>query len=215
MLASKSATLWRPARHPITSTTQLQRLCLFLLNSFYLYLLAHPALSTCIWPSMLRAALFWLVISAHISTTRRVAQDLEGLEQSGHRESSLKEYRNTIILQTKKKKERENIFTGLWGTQKGGDINLSIITFSVNLLLGFPGGTVIKNLPANTEDTGLTLVRKNSWRKKWLPTGGGQHSGLGNHMDRGAWQATVHRVAKESYTTKQLSTHECTQIHLC
>ena len=157
MLASKSATLWRPASHPITSTTQLQRLCLFLLNSFYLYLWAHPALSTCIWPSMLRVALFWLVISAHISTTTttRVAQDLEGPQQSGHRESSLKEYRNTIILQTKTKK-RENIFTGLWDTQKGGDTNLSIITFSVNLLLGFPGGTVIKNLPANTEDTGLT-----------------------------------------------------------
>ena len=121
MLASKSATLWRPARHPITSTTQLQRLCLFLLNSFYLYLLAHPALSTCIWPSMLRAALFWLVISAHISTTRRVAQDLEGPEQSGHRESSLKEYRNTIILQTKKKKkEREYIHRTLGHTEGRG-----------------------------------------------------------------------------------------------
>lgn len=79
MLASKSATLWRPVS-PITSTTQLQRLCLFFLNSFYLYLLAHPALSTCICPSTLRVALFWLVVSAHISTTRRVDRDLEGPE---------------------------------------------------------------------------------------------------------------------------------------
>jgi len=57
-------------------------------------------------------------------------------------------------LQTKKKKR---IYSQGFGThlQKGGDINLSIITFSVNSLLGFPGGAVIKNLPANTEDTGL------------------------------------------------------------
>jgi len=35
---------------------------------------------------------------------------------------------------------------------------------------------------------------------KWL-----QYSCLENPMDRGAWQATVHRVAKESYTTQQLN----------
>ena len=29
-----------------------------------------------------------------------------------------------------------------------------------------------------------------------------QYSGLGNLMDRGAWQATVHGVAKESDTTE-------------
>ena len=29
-----------------------------------------------------------------------------------------------------------------------------------------------------------------------------QYSCLENPMDRGAWQATVHRVAKESYTTE-------------
>ena len=33
-----------------------------------------------------------------------------------------------------------------------------------------------------------------------------QHSCLKNPMDRGAWQATVHRVAKESDTTERLST---------
>ena len=32
-----------------------------------------------------------------------------------------------------------------------------------------------------------------------------QHSGLKNSMDRGAWWATVHGVAKESDTTEQLS----------
>ena len=34
-----------------------------------------------------------------------------------------------------------------------------------------------------------------------------QYSCLGNAMDRGAWQATVHEVAKESDTTEQLQQH--------
>ena len=34
-----------------------------------------------------------------------------------------------------------------------------------------------------------------------------QYSCLENPMDRGAWQATVHRVTKELDTTEQLSTH--------
>ena len=37
-------------------------------------------------------------------------------------------------------------------------------------------------------------VRKIPWRRKWQPT---QYSCLGNPMDRGAWWATVHGVAKE------------------
>ena len=36
-----------------------------------------------------------------------------------------------------------------------------------------------------------------------------QYSCLENAMDRGAWQATVHGVAKELDTTEQLSTHTC------
>ena len=34
-----------------------------------------------------------------------------------------------------------------------------------------------------------------------------QYSCLGNLMDRGAWQATVHGVAKESDVTYQLNHH--------
>ena len=41
-------------------------------------------------------------------------------------------------------------------------------------------------------------VRKILWRRKWQPT---QYSCLGNPMDRGAWWATVHGVAKELDTT--------------
>ena len=34
-----------------------------------------------------------------------------------------------------------------------------------------------------------------------------QYSCLENHIDRGAWRATVHRVAKGQTRLKQLSTH--------
>ena len=60
--------------------------------------------------------------------------------------------------------------------------------------MGFSGGSVIKNLPANAGDA----VSISGWGR--TPGGGRgnplQHSCLENPMDRGAWWATVHRVAK-------------------
>ena len=59
-----------------------------------------------------------------------------------------------------------------------------------------------KNLSANAgdaRDTGLILVLGRS-----SGVGNGsplQYSGLENYMDIGAWQATVHGIAKESETT--------------
>ena len=59
---------------------------------------------------------------------------------------------------------------------------------------GFPGGRVVKNLPANAGDVGFIIALRRS------PGGGNgnplQYSCLENPMDRGAWQATVHRVTK-------------------
>ena len=60
--------------------------------------------------------------------------------------------------------------------------------------MGFPGGSVVKNLPANAGDaisiSGLGRC----------PGGGHgnplQYSCLETLMDRGAWWATVHRVTK-------------------
>ena len=60
---------------------------------------------------------------------------------------------------------------------------------------GFLAGSVVKNPPANTRDT------------DWIPSLGWEdplekemsthsHSCLGNPMDRGAWWAIVHGVAK-------------------
>ena len=71
--------------------------------------------------------------------------------------------------------------------------------------LDFPDGSVLKNLPANAGDAGLI---PGSWR----PPGGGngnslQYSCLENSMERDAWWATVHGVAK-SWTL--LSDWACT-----
>ena len=63
-------------------------------------------------------------------------------------------------------------------------------------ILGFPGGSLLKNLPASAGDTGL------------IPGSGGspggenanplQYSCLENPMDRGAWQAIVHGIAESA-----------------
>ena len=67
-----------------------------------------------------------------------------------------------------------------------------------------PARTVVKNLPANAGDTGLI---PRSGRSPGVGSSNLlQCSCLGNSMDRGAWQATVHGVAKRvgaNLTTKQ------------
>ena len=62
--------------------------------------------------------------------------------------------------------------------------------------MGFPGGSVIKNLPANTGDAGSFpgLGRSPGGRNGNLL----QYSCLGNPMDRGAWWATVPQGRKRS-----------------
>ena len=64
---------------------------------------------------------------------------------------------------------------------------------------GFLGGSVLKYPPANAGDMGSIPEFGRS-------AGGGngnplQYSCLENPMDRGAWQATVQGVTKESDTT--------------
>ena len=60
---------------------------------------------------------------------------------------------------------------------------------------GFPDGSVVKTLPANAGETGL-IPR---WGR-FPGEGSGnplQYSCLGKPVDRGAYWATVHGVAKE------------------
>ena len=59
---------------------------------------------------------------------------------------------------------------------------------------GFPGGSTVKNPPANAGDMGLIPGSERSPGERYgNPL---QNSCLGNPMDRGAWLATVLGVAK-------------------
>ena len=64
---------------------------------------------------------------------------------------------------------------------------------------GFPGGSVVNNLLANAGDMGSVPELGRS------PGGGNgnplKYSCLGNPIDRGAWRAIIHGVAKESKAT--------------
>ena len=64
--------------------------------------------------------------------------------------------------------------------------------------LGFPGGSVVKTLLANTGDAGDAGLIPGSGRS---PAGGDgnplQYSCLKSPMDSGAWQATVPQGGKE------------------
>ena len=72
---------------------------------------------------------------------------------------------------------------------------------------GFPGGTVVKNPPANSGDIRDKGSISGSGRS---PRGGHgnplQYSCLENPMDRGVWRATVHKVAKSWTRLMWLST---------
>ena len=72
----------------------------------------------------------------------------------------------------------------------------------IDFFQGFPGGAVVKNLPANAGDAGSILMLE-----RWPAEGNGnplRYSCLENPMDRRAWWTTFHRVAKSQ---ARLSTH--------
>ena len=81
------------------------------------------------------------------------------------------------------------------------------------LKLGFPGGSAVKNLSANTGDVGS------------IPGSGGspgegngnplQYSCLGNPTGREAWWATAHGLAKESDTTLATKEHQKRKFIKC
>jgi len=81
--------------------------------------------------------------------------------------------------------------------------------FCVSKLLGFPGGSLVKNSPDNVIDTGSIP----GWGR---PLGEGndkppQYPCLGNHMDRRAWWATVHEVTRVG---RDLTTETINKAHL-
>ena len=69
--------------------------------------------------------------------------------------------------------------------------------------MGFPGGSVVKNLPAMQETQVQSLGREDPLEKKMATSA--SILAWENPMDRGAWGATVHGVTKESDMTEQLN----------
>ena len=105
------------------------------------------------------------IVSSSISVTCLNVNDLN---------SPIKRY--GLVEQIKKKKK--TAFSYMLPTRKSG----------------FQGGSMVKNQPAKTADAGDESLIPGLGR-----SGGGngnplQYSCLGNSMDRGTWQATVHGV---------------------
>ena len=74
--------------------------------------------------------------------------------------------------------------------------------------MGFPHVLVVKNLPANAENAGDVSSIPGSGRSPGEENGNPfQYSCLGNPMDRGAWWAAAHMVAKSRTQLSML--HSC------
>ena len=77
-------------------------------------------------------------------------------------------------------------------------LSLAYILLSTTIIWhGFPGGSVVKNLPANAGDA-RDVCSIPGWGR-FPGEGNGtplQYSCLENSMNRGAWRATVHGVTK-------------------
>ena len=70
--------------------------------------------------------------------------------------------------------------------------------------MDFPGGSVVKNSPANVGEAGsIPESGKSSGEGNGNPL---QYSCLENSMDRGAWQATVHSITESD--TERLNSND-------
>ena len=70
----------------------------------------------------------------------------------------------------------------------------SLMNISLMTIGGFPGGSVVKNLPPNVGAVGLIPgLGRSPGEGNGNPL---QYSCPGNPMDRGAWRVTVHGIAK-------------------
>ena len=72
-----------------------------------------------------------------------------------------------------------------------------------------PGGSVVKNLPANARMQVWSLVQEDPLEEAWQPL---QYSCLGNCMARGAWQATYSlwgcKRVDHDWATEQQQQHQ-------
>ena len=96
----------------------------------------------------------------------------------------------------------------LWALITGSILEESELSFGKNIIWASQVVLVVKNPPANAGDMS-DIGSIPGWGRS--PGGGHgnplQFSCLKNLMDRGAWRAKVHRVAKRRTRLKQLSMH--------
>ena len=77
----------------------------------------------------------------------------------------------------------------------------------------YPSDSIVKNLPANAGDAGHVGLIPGSGRTPGEGNGKPlQYFSLENPMDRGAWWATVRRIAKSQTQLKRLSTQHIADL---
>ena len=80
---------------------------------------------------------------------------------------------------------------------------LSYILMGVNIEWGFPGGSVVKNPPANAGTVGDLGLIPGLGRSPGIGNGNPlQYSCLDNPVDREAWGATIQGVAQKQTRLK-------------
>ena len=83
------------------------------------------------------------------------------------------------------------------------ELCMSLFYYLSKRCWGFPGRSAVKKLLAGTGDAGLTPgLGKSRGEGNMNPL---QYSCLGNPMDRGAWQTTVHGVVKSQTRLSDLT----------
>ena len=93
-------------------------------------------------------------------------------------------------------------------------LGLNSLLLKAKGVLGFPGGAVVKNLPASAGDARDAAWIFGSGRSPQVESGTPlQYSCLENSMGRGAWLATVHGAA-ELDMTKHTHTHTHTHTYV-
>ena len=99
-------------------------------------------------------------------------------------------------------------FTSMYMCKYSSTCNIYIFYYTENW--GFPGGASGKELTCQCRRCKRhklnPWVGNIPWRRPSTPL---QYSCLENPMARGAWQATVHRVAKSQTRLKQINMHAC------
>ena len=110
-----------------------------------------------------------------------------GVKIAGRSINNLRYANDTTLMAESKEKLRSLVMKVKEQSEKAG----------LKLKMGLPVAQLIKNPPASAGDSGDASLLPGLGRSPGEGNGNPlQHSCLGNPMDRGAWQATVHGVTK-------------------